>query len=407
VHRENHLSENLSVPNGPVACVARSAGADQCAGRSTRGLVVSVRVSGVCRQRVGRAQACGMVGYTHHCRRALVGMASLVIALTCWLASASAHAEPSAAERETARSAMDEGDRQRAAGDQQAALASYRAADEIMRVPTTGIEVARTQAQLGLLVEARSSAIETANLPESPGEPSVFGEARRAAAELAAQLEPRVPSIRTVVMPADASYTLTIDGVTLPNPARGLSFKTDPGKHTVVLSASGYASTSEQVSLAEGEQRTLQITLKSPVARLEPSSAPRPATHTAVESPSESSVSPRSAGQIRGYLGLGVGASVLGVGLVTGIMSSVQTHDAKQQCVGNRCPITIRHTLARANTLANVANVTIPLGLLGIAYGVYELLTLPAAVPAAASSDPKLQVQVSTRGAYAVWQGTL
>ena len=68
-----------------------------------------------------------------------------------------ARAEPTAGDKETARSLMDEGDRKFAAKDFKGALDAYQGAHAIMGVPTTGIEVAKAQEALGLLVEARDT----------------------------------------------------------------------------------------------------------------------------------------------------------------------------------------------------------------------------------------------------------
>ncbi|HTU62558.1 MAG TPA: hypothetical protein VMF89_29055, partial [Polyangiales bacterium] len=76
-----------------------------------------------------------------------------------------AAAEPGASERETARALMTEGDKLRAAGDLRAALTRYQAAHAIVHAPTTGLDLARVQAQLGLLVEARSTASEVIHHP--------------------------------------------------------------------------------------------------------------------------------------------------------------------------------------------------------------------------------------------------
>jgi hypothetical protein len=312
--------------------------------------------------------------------------------------SAHARAEPSAAERETARRAMDDGDRLRAAGDLQAALASYKAAHEIMRVPTTGIEVARTQTELGLLVEARSQAIDTANLPTLAGEPAVFGAARRAAADLSAELEPRIPSITTVVAPSVAAYTLSIDEVRLPGQARLIAFRTNPGKHVVVVEAPGYRSVVRQVLLAEAEQHALQITLER---ALPPAAEPVQAASAA----SDGTRDDGHAMRMRGYISLGAGGAIFVAGAIAGIASAVQTHDLKGQCPSGVCPASVEHSLASANTLANVANIAIPIGLLGVAFGVYELIEAPSTPQPAASSA--VSIQVNARGAYASWGGAL
>jgi hypothetical protein len=294
---------------------------------------------------------------------------------------------------------MDEGDRLREAGDLATALVRYKAAHEIMNVPTTGIEVARAQAELGQLVEARTTAIETANLPVARKEPGVFREARQAAAQLAAALEPRVPSLTTVVTPADVPYVLEIDGVKLPDPARGVPFKTNPGEHVVIVSAPGYEPVREAVTLAESEARTLPVVLV-----LRPL-APTAVAASTASARDELATDPASGPRLRGFIALGLGGALLGVGAVTGVLSLSATSDAKAECRNGLCPPSVEQTLDRANTLANVANITVPLGVLGIAYGIYELLTLPSA--ATAESTPELGLQLSPRGAHATWRGHL
>src|SRR5947207_9657736 len=65
------------------------------------------------------------------------GCAAFVLALSLAVASP-ALAAPSAADRETARALVVEGKQRRDKGDLPGALESFKAADAIMRVPTTG-----------------------------------------------------------------------------------------------------------------------------------------------------------------------------------------------------------------------------------------------------------------------------
>ena len=185
-------------------------------------------------------------------------------------AAGAARAAPSAAERDTARALMDDGDRLLANAKLPEALERYRAAHAIMHVPTTGVDLARVQARLGLLVEARATAMEVVNLPPAEAdlnaEPEVYQRARAAAVQLVRELEPRVPSLRTRVTPEHSSYQLRIDGVSLPVEAHAAPFRTNPGSHTLRAEASGFAPEQREVLLAEGQ--TLSVTLA--LARLEP-----------------------------------------------------------------------------------------------------------------------------------------
>ena len=85
-------------------------------------------------------------------RRVRLTMTATAVATL--LAAPGASAQVSAADRETARSAMQEGRDLRDKGDLKGALQRFKTADDIMHVPTTSLEVARAQVALGLLIEA-------------------------------------------------------------------------------------------------------------------------------------------------------------------------------------------------------------------------------------------------------------
>jgi len=305
---------------------------------------------------------------------------------------------------------MQEGDRLRSAGDLRGALSRYQAAHALVRVPTTGLDLARVQEQLGMLVEARSTAIEVIHLPSTASEPHVFAEARAEATKLAGNLEAQIPALKTEVRPGDARYTLSIDGVVLPAAANLVPFRANPGNHSVRIEAPGFRAESRHVVLTEGQTYTLSVVL-----------TPAPESVAEAPKPNADPNKPRldewseryrveelqaraNAGRVRGILALGLGGSVLAVGAVTGVMSIVKTNHEKQACVDGACKVSQRDALSSANTLANISNITIPIGLLGIAYGVYELLTLP-------NVDRKPEhaqgIRVDVIGTYAVVRGSL
>lgn len=290
-----------------------------------------------------------------------------------------AAAQATTAERETARSLMDEGDSFRAAGDAHRALERYAAANAIMRVPTTGLEVARTQAQLNHLVDATTTAIEVANSAPGPNEPALFTQARTAAQALVESLRPRVPSLTIKVEPIGVIYELRIDSAVVPEGAHGLLYKIDPGEHVVLIQAAGYRPFSEHVTLEESQriERRIRLVSTKPPPRLE---TPPPTAAT----PRDTNLAARyqlakpdagAAGRTRGYVAIGTGGAVLLAGIITGIAAVSLSEDAKAACSGRRCPPSAEPAIDRANTLANVSNVTLPLGALGVGYGVFELLT--------------------------------
>jgi hypothetical protein len=298
-------------------------------------------------------------------------------AIAAW--TQAAQAEPTAAERETARSLMDEADTLRAKGELWRALERYEAAHQLVRAPTSGIEVARTQAALKRLVEACATAIEVANSAASPHEPEVFARARVEAQVMVDELRPRIPSLTVYVEPIGLGYELSLDGMAVPEAARGLPYKLNPGAHALVVQAPGYRPVSEHVTLDEAQRMELRVRLvpnppppKLAVRPPEVDRDPRAERERRVIAKLEAA---NEAGRTRGYVALGLGGAVLATGIAAGIVAIVETDQAKQRCIENRCPPSVQGDLDRTNVIANVANVTLPLGILGVAYGLFELLT--------------------------------
>ena len=69
--------------------------------------------------------------------------------------------------------------------------------------------------------------------------------------------------MRTQVTPPDARYNITIDGQTLPNEARTIAFRLNPGTHTVVVAAPGYLTSHVEVTLVERQAAVVDVNLQS------------------------------------------------------------------------------------------------------------------------------------------------
>jgi hypothetical protein len=304
-----------------------------------------------------------------------------VAAATLLLVSPRVRAQATTSERETARSLMDEADSFKQAGDLEHALDRYQAAHAIMRVPTTGLEVARTQAELKHLVDATTTAIEVANSAPGPNEPALFAEARAAAGVLVETLRPRVPSLTLKIEPIGVIYELRIDSVLVPEGAHGHPFKLDPGEHTILVQAPGYRAWSEPIVIAESQriERRIDLISLKPARELEeppPFAAPKKSADTNIAIRySQADLDADTAARTRGYVALGTGSAVLVAGIITGIVAVSMSEDAKDRCTGKRCPPSAEPTIDRAKTLANVSNVTLAFGVLGVGYGLFEILT--------------------------------
>jgi hypothetical protein len=104
-------------------------------------------------------------------------------------------AEPSARDRDTARTLMRRGDRALASGDAERARDAYEQADDIMAVPTTRVALAVALMKAGLLVDARDRLLSVRKIPVQDPEPKPFRVARERAARLAPELSRRIASL--------------------------------------------------------------------------------------------------------------------------------------------------------------------------------------------------------------------
>ncbi len=297
--------------------------------------------------------------------RSAVKQGCAVLAATLFL-TASGHAfGQSLADRETARSLMDEGDKKRDAGDLKGALKSYEAADAIMKVPTTGLEVARAQVALGMLLEARETLGRVMRTPSKPNEPAPFSAARKAADTLNNDLTGRIPSIQVALTNAPPNQTpqITIDGEAIPPAAASAPRKVNPGAHVVVVKTSA-VERRQDVTLAEHETKTITIDLHVEEA------PPTPPPVAAPVPTSEGSSTPK----VLMFGGFGLAIVGVGIGAVTGVMSWSKTSELKDACPNNQCPASKQDELDSARTLGNISNVAFIAGGVGAAVGVVGLL---------------------------------
>lgn len=289
------------------------------------------------------------------------------------LAASLALAQPSAAQKETARSLMAEARELRERGELQAALSRFSAADSIMAVPTTGFEMAATQAELGKLVEARETLRRVLALPQGPEDPEPFNEARAKARALDERLQSRIAALNFMVTGVAASEDLivTVDGEVVPLAVLGLPFRVNPGRHVVVARA-GSREAKSDVDALEG--RTLKVELPLPVAQ---STAALPGNVQLHEARATAPVPARAAPvaptpplvPLTTYVAGGIGLAGILVGGITGMMAVSHKNSAAKGCVDGKCPPSTWDDLDSARSMAVASSVGFVVGAVGLAIG--------------------------------------
>jgi hypothetical protein len=311
------------------------------------------------------------------------------------LVATQARAQVSAADRETARSMMQEGRDLRDKGDLKGALQRFKTADDIMHVPTTSLEVARTQVSLGMLIEALDTIAAIRKTPASPDDPAPFKDARVKADELDAQVEGKVPSLTISVTGATEGETpaISIDGASVPAAASGVPRKIDPGHHVVTARAmNGRAK--EEVDVAEGEKKDVQLVLVAGEA----SEGENPQTEQGPESPRNVVHTP---GPLT-YGGIVVGGVGLLAGAITGVMTLSKASSVKSECTGPNKTCTTSSGISdlnSGNSLATVSTVGFAVAGAGAVVAIVSLIvghrppesapaTAPEAAPPGGESAP-------------------
>lgn len=300
---------------------------------------------------------------------------ALGLALTLTATSLGAGAaEPTATERETARTLLFSGREKRKNGQLKEALADFEKAHNIMKVPTTGLDLGRAQKDLGMFVEARATLLEQARSPEKAGEPAAFKRARKEAKQLADEIAPRLATLTLSVSPG---AHVKIDDAELSSGSVGVPLKVNPGKHEIVASIQGGDEKKASVDLVEGEIKTVELRLAG---------APPPETKEPKDTKGDTKDpkdnkdkgDKKPGGETHTNPLVYVGAATAGVGVivgsVTGLMAFSVKSDVTGKCTQNKCPPATHAEIDRGETLGTVSTVAFIVGGVGAIMMVYGLL---------------------------------
>lgn len=290
---------------------------------------------------------------------------------------------------------MIEGRKHRGDHDLKGALESFQGADAIMHAPTSGLEVARAQVDLGLLLEARDALLRVLRIEVPPGN-KPFAEAHAKADALNNELEPRIPSLLVHVkgLPADATPTIELDGVAVPTAAQHLPRRLNPGHHVVTASA-GTAHARGEAQLEEGKAAEITLTMVI-TGGPPPKAAATPVLPNAIAgaahapSAEAATVAPAKTGGLRPitWVAFGVAGAGVVVGSVTGLMSIADKSAAQSGCTSNnQCPPATHADIESARSLAAISTIAfIVAGASGAAGVVSLFIARPAPQTAGTNS---------------------
>ncbi|HEY8943179.1 MAG TPA: PEGA domain-containing protein, partial [Polyangiaceae bacterium] len=170
-------------------------------------------------------------------------------------------AEVSAADREQARKLAAEGFEALERKDYATAEDRFRRADAIIHAPTLVVDHARALVGLGRLVEAHERYELVLREGIAPNAPWQWRSAHADAERELEEIKPRLAWLTLRVLGPSKPVVL-VDNKNVPLAALGVRRATDPGTHSVTVSAPGYLPKEEIVSLDEGETVSLEVELE-------------------------------------------------------------------------------------------------------------------------------------------------
>jgi hypothetical protein len=227
-------------------------------------------------------------------------------------------AEPSATELAVARRLFEDAVRLEHESRWDLAASKLRDALAVKETPGLRFHLAHCEEQLGRLVEALISYDQARELiaagAKAPDVEALLEPARK-------ELEARVPYL-LLVAPAEVErLEVELDGKAVARSVLGRPAPVNPAGHRVLARAPGYKDYAEQVQLAEGERRTLQLNM-IPVA----SEIGAPATPTPTPAPSPVKPESNTATPARTYVLAGEAAfTVAGLGVGIGFWMAQNT----------------------------------------------------------------------------------
>jgi len=300
-------------------------------------------------------------------------ISTLTLSISLALIAPAALAEPTAADRATARTLAQEGQHALETKNYTMAIDKFSRADALVHAPTLLLGLARAQVGATKLVEAQENYNRIIREGVAPGAPKSWSKAVDDANKEVGAISPRIPWV-TITVLGPSSPEVVIDGTPVPSASLGVKRAINPGTHKVKVSAEGYHPQEKSIVLTEGQSLSVNIELEQA-----PEAAPPPEKKAAAAVAVDTGAS--SGGEWRrtvAYVSFGIGGASLIVGGVAGALAIAKHSQLADACPDpNSCDPGQRASIDTYHRLGTIADVGFIVGGVGVAAGVVLLLTQP------------------------------
>jgi hypothetical protein len=289
-------------------------------------------------------------------------------------------AEPSSADRATARTLAQEGYVALNAKDYATAADRFQRALALVHAPTLLRDLARAQVGLGRLVDAHETYSLIIREGVAADAPAPWLKALEDAKAELATVTPRLPWI-TITVSGPAHPKVTIDGAPIPEASLGVKRAADPGRHEIRALATGYYTAKKTVTLNEGESINVAFELED----APPDAAPKDEEETGKVSVATVVDPPWRKPVTIGAFALG-GAGIV-LGSVAGILAMTKNNQLATDCPNRECGPAHKGAYDSFHTFATVSTIGFVAGGVAAGAGVVLLLVKPQSLVQQPNSD--------------------
>lgn len=244
-----------------------------------------------------------------------------------------------------------------------AALPKFQDVAKVKRTPQVLFNIGECEERLGKLVAALGNYRLAAAAAE--GDKKAADVVARVG-ERITSLEERIPKLTVKRGEGADTATVLLDGTELGAGELSAEIPVDPGSHVVIGRVGDKEAFSETVTLEEKGSKTVEVTIEIPEKPVEEAPPPPPPAAPPPPPPSK----------LPAIIVLGAGVASAAAGGVFLAMRGGAISDLDEACGGdNTCPPSAEEIADRGKLYTGLAQITIPLGVVGIATGIVLLVT--------------------------------
>lgn len=255
---------------------------------------------------------------------------------------------------------------------------------------------ASTALNLGICYDKRAmfaSAWSTFGTAATLAKREEHAEREQFAREQMAAMEKKLARLTIEIGTSIEGLQVTLDGKPVIPAMFGTALPIDPGTHALAATAPGKKPWSKEVVIpAEKAEisETVPMLEDSAVTPPPPTPTPPPPLPTpppAVPAPAPEQEPLRSISPLV-YVGFSVGGVGILVGAITGVVAIANTSTIRDNCEGDRCPLSEEEAIEDAEVVANISNALFAVGGAGVIVGIIGLFVGDDEEPAQAHVEP-------------------